>query len=332
MVALQAQLVEVLLDRPCRRCVLLDEDGARGAARERLEPHRAGARVEVEHAAPSSGPTRLKTFSRTRSDVGLVSSPRGAWIVCPRCVPGDDPHERIVAWRAFSLVHGAWHGGWAWDLLRAELEARGHVVASPDLPCDDVAAGAVEYARLVPPAEVVVGHSLGGLTIPLVAARLRVFLCALVPGVDRRDAYVPGFGAARTRDELGRSYYPDPAGAARELQYPPGALALAQKLRPQAPVDSTVPHVGPALYIVCARDAAVRPEWQRDGRPCARRRSGRARRRSLADARRTRASSPTSSSQLPARQASCDDAATARRSRDRPRSSRTHSVPARATA
>ena len=163
----------------------------------------------------------------------------------------------------FSLVHGAWHGGWAWDLLRAELEARGHVVAAPDLPCDDVSAGAVEYARLVPPAEVAVGHSVGGLTIPLVAARLRVFLCALVPGVDRRDAYVPGFGAARTRDELGRSYYPDPAGAARELQYPPGALALAQKLRPQAPVDSTVPHVGPAVYIVCARDAAVRPEWQR---------------------------------------------------------------------
>jgi hypothetical protein len=24
---------------------------------------------------------------------------------------------------AFSLVHGAWHGGWCWDPLRAELEA-----------------------------------------------------------------------------------------------------------------------------------------------------------------------------------------------------------------
>jgi pimeloyl-ACP methyl ester carboxylesterase len=163
----------------------------------------------------------------------------------------------------FTLVHGAWHGGWAWEPLREELEARGHTVATPDLPCDDVTAGIAEYARLVPPADVVVGHSLGGLTIPLVAARLHVFLCALVPGVDRTDAFVPGFGDARIRDELGRSYYPDPADAARELQYPEDAAPLAQLLRRQAPVDSTVSQDGPALYIVCTRDAAVRPEWQR---------------------------------------------------------------------
>ena len=47
--AAQPQLVEVALDRPHRVGVALDEDGARRAARERLEPHRAGARVEVEH-------------------------------------------------------------------------------------------------------------------------------------------------------------------------------------------------------------------------------------------------------------------------------------------
>jgi pimeloyl-ACP methyl ester carboxylesterase len=163
----------------------------------------------------------------------------------------------------FTLVHGAWHGGWAWERLRAELESRGHTVAAPDLPCDDVTAGIAEYARLVPPADVVVGHSLGGLTIPLVAARLRVFLCAFVPGIDRTDVFVPGFGSTRIRDELGRSYYPDPADAARELQYPEDAVVLAQRLRRQAPVDSTVPQHGPALYIVCTRDAAIRPEWQR---------------------------------------------------------------------
>jgi pimeloyl-ACP methyl ester carboxylesterase len=163
----------------------------------------------------------------------------------------------------FTLVHGAWHGGWAWDALRAELEARGHTVATPDLPCDDVTAGIADYARVVPPADVLVGHSLGGLTIPLVAARLRVFLTALVPGVDRTDAFVPGFGDARSRDELGRSYYPDPADGARELQYPEEAASLARRLRRQAPVDSTVPQHGPAVYIVCTEDAAIRPEWQR---------------------------------------------------------------------
>ena len=79
----------------------------------------------------------------------------------------------------FSLVHGAWHGGWVWNRLRAELEARGHVVATPDLPCDDIAADVADYARCVPPAHVVVGHSLGGLTISLVDADVRVYLCAL---------------------------------------------------------------------------------------------------------------------------------------------------------
>jgi pimeloyl-ACP methyl ester carboxylesterase len=163
----------------------------------------------------------------------------------------------------FSLVHGAWHGGWAWDRLRAELEIRGHEVAAPDLPCDAVAAGIADYARCVEPADVVVGHSLAGLAIPLVEARLRVYLCALWPGLDRTDAFVDGFGDARIRDELERSYYPDPADAARELQYPADAVGLASRLRRQARVDSDVTAAGPSLYVVCTQDASVRPEWQR---------------------------------------------------------------------
>ena len=168
---------------------------------------------------------------------------------------------------AFALVHGAWHGGWAWDLLRSELEARGHTVAAPDLPCEDVDAGVEEYAQLVPAADVVAGHSLGGLTIPLVPAQLHVYLCALVPGSSFKGAFGPGFGDARVRDELGRSYYPDPADGARELQYPPETAELAQRLRRQAgkPSDGMADRLvpgGPAAYIVCTRDAAINPEWQ----------------------------------------------------------------------
>jgi pimeloyl-ACP methyl ester carboxylesterase len=168
----------------------------------------------------------------------------------------------------FTLVHGAWHGGWAWDLVRPELESLGHTVATPDLPCDDADAGLEEYARVVPAADVLVGHSLGGLTIPLVAARLRVFLCALVPGIGLDDTFVPGFGDARVRDELGRSYYPNPDDAARECQYPPEAFALALKLRRQAakPTSGIADRVmtdGPRSYIVCTQDAVIRPDWQR---------------------------------------------------------------------
>src|SRR5690242_6152550 len=164
---------------------------------------------------------------------------------------------------SFSLVHGSMHGGWVWDRLRAELEARGHVVAAPDLPCEDVDADIRVYARCVPAANVVVGHSLAGLTIPLVDADVRVYLCAFVPGVDRSDAFVPGFLDARIRDELGRSYYADPDDAAREFQYPQEDRELARLLRRQAPVDSAERYGGRAAYIVCGRDAAIRPDWQR---------------------------------------------------------------------
>ena len=91
-----------------------------------------------------------------------------------------------------ALVHGAFHGAWCWDHLRPELEARGFAVVAPDLPCDDPSAGCVAYADVVVTAlahvndeVILVGHSLGGLTIPLVAAarpvRRMVFLCAFLP-------------------------------------------------------------------------------------------------------------------------------------------------------
>jgi len=164
---------------------------------------------------------------------------------------------------SFSLVHGAWHGGWCWDLLRAELEARGHAVDAPDLPCEDVAAGVEEYAAVVPAADVVVGHSLGGYTIPHVEARTHVFLCALVGGTGSTDIFVPGFGDGRVRDELGRSYYPDPAVAAFELQYPPEHAHLASRLRRQARLEGDPLAVERPAYVVCARDAVIRPDWQR---------------------------------------------------------------------
>ena len=92
----------------------------------------------------------------------------------------------------FALVHGGAHGGWCWELLVPELEKRGHSVVAPDLPIENDAAGALEYAQVVVAAiptgdddVVVVGHSLGGLTIPLVAqmrpVHRLVFLCAQVP-------------------------------------------------------------------------------------------------------------------------------------------------------
>jgi hypothetical protein len=36
--------------------------------------------------------------------------------------------------KRFVLIHGAWHGGWCWDKVIAELEARGHTAEAPTMP------------------------------------------------------------------------------------------------------------------------------------------------------------------------------------------------------
>ena len=76
----------------------------------------------------------------------------------------------------FALIHGGGHGGWCWELVIPELEARASSAVAPDLPIDDPGPGLAAYAQIVVRAigdsvddVVVVGHSLGGLVVPLVA-------------------------------------------------------------------------------------------------------------------------------------------------------------------
>src|SRR5205807_8670328 len=106
----------------------------------------------------------------------------------------EDAGHRSMS--TFALVHGGLHGAWCWERLVPELEGRGHRAVAMDLPIDDDTAGAERYAEAVVNAldgvdddVVVVGHSLGGLTIPLVAERRPVarlvFLCATLPDPGR---------------------------------------------------------------------------------------------------------------------------------------------------
>jgi len=112
----------------------------------------------------------------------------------------------------FGLVHGAYHGSWCWQQLADLLEILGHRVLTVDLPCEDPDTGASQYAEVTieafsdaPEDLVLVGHSLGGLTIPVVAARRpvnrMVFLSAMLPRPgrahddvmrDEPDLTVPG--------------------------------------------------------------------------------------------------------------------------------------------
>jgi hypothetical protein len=168
----------------------------------------------------------------------------------------------------FVLVHGAWLGSWAWGPLVRELEALGHEASAPDLPCEDVAAGIEQYAALIGPQPdaVVVAHSLGGLTLPLVEARLAVFLSALLPVPHVYSiALTPGFGSGH-RDDEGRSYWSDEESAAERLW--PELDAETQRwafpqLRRQVPLTSheRLPD-GRRASIVTLRDVVVRPDWQ----------------------------------------------------------------------
>lgn len=90
----------------------------------------------------------------------------------------------------FVLIHGGLHGASCWDLLRPELEARGHRTFAMDLPIDQPGKLMDDYAEAALAAikgEVaddafLVGHSMGGMVIPrMVAGRPKarlIFLCA----------------------------------------------------------------------------------------------------------------------------------------------------------
>jgi Alpha/beta hydrolase family len=189
----------------------------------------------------------------------------------------------------FVLAHGAYHGAWCWDLLREQLEADGHSTTAMDLPNEDPDAGAQRYADVVeasiPKAArdvVLVGHSMAGLTIPIVAARTRplatVYLCAMlpVPGVSFADQHADAFtdfqpSKSAMANPDGSSSWPETG--AIEVFYqdcPPDlARAAARRLRPQhwlitqevTPLEEWP--VVAAAYILCEEDRAVSPAYGR---------------------------------------------------------------------
>ena len=83
----------------------------------------------------------------------------------------------------FVLLHGAWHGGWAWDGVTAELEKAGHTAEAPTMPGhhpDDDRSG-IQLSDYVDAISgvlekqsepvVLVGHSSGGYMIQAAAPK-----------------------------------------------------------------------------------------------------------------------------------------------------------------
>jgi len=191
----------------------------------------------------------------------------------------------------FALVHGSYHGSWCWDFVRPELERLGHRVTTIDLPISDPTLGAQAYAQAVddaldPASEpVLVGHSMAGLVIPLVAVRRPVqrlvFVSAFLPSpgrsandqrsTERIDNQLAPKVAQWT--DLGDNVWMVGPRTATELFYHDAPAAVArwatQRLRPQAfrVFEETTPlGAWPDVQsrsIVCRADRAINPVWVR---------------------------------------------------------------------
>jgi pimeloyl-ACP methyl ester carboxylesterase len=191
----------------------------------------------------------------------------------------------------FGLVHGAYHGSWCWQRLTPELERLGHRVLAVDLPSEDPQAGASEYAAAALGAFaeanedlVVVGHSLAGLTIPLIATvrpvRQLIFLSAMLPRPGKThdevlsaepDMVLPGPEGGDYQEPAGTTRWRPDAAARWFFADCPADLAswAASRLRGQCwKITSEVtplpawPEV-PCAYILGSSDPVINPVWSR---------------------------------------------------------------------
>lgn len=111
----------------------------------------------------------------------------------------------------YALIPGAGCSPWYWHLLEEELRARGHDVLPIDLPSEDDAAGLDEYADTAAAAighrdddVIVVAHSFGGFTAPLVCTRVPVDLLILASAMIPRPGEPPGDWWENTGHESGQ--------------------------------------------------------------------------------------------------------------------------------
>ena len=174
----------------------------------------------------------------------------------------------------FALIHGAGDVGWSWHLVEAELRRRGHDVVAPDLPGDDDALTLDNYADAVVAAVgscrdlVVVGHSFGGFTAPLVATRLPadalIYVSAMVPapGEPPGDWWAnTGFRASGVEDPYEAFYHGVPHDlATRALAHErahPSAASMAATF-PLAALPDVL-----TRFVLCTEDRFFPPDFMR---------------------------------------------------------------------
>jgi ubiquinone/menaquinone biosynthesis C-methylase UbiE/pimeloyl-ACP methyl ester carboxylesterase len=181
----------------------------------------------------------------------------------------------------YVLIHGAGDSAFYWHLVERELRARGHDVVAVDLPCDDETAGWTEYTDTVVAAIgdrkdlIVVAHSLGGFTAPLVCARVPVELLVLVAAmVPRPGEKADGWSAAAGLDKAARDDEEAHDGSDLALFYHDVPPALAAEALRHGRAQSSTPFQEPwplaawpdvpTRFLVCRHDRIFPAAWLRE--------------------------------------------------------------------
>jgi pimeloyl-ACP methyl ester carboxylesterase len=170
----------------------------------------------------------------------------------------------------FALIHGGGGTSWDWHLVAPELRVHGHDAVAVDLPSEVASAGWWEYVETVAEGVgdasglVVVGHSLGGFTAPLVCARIPARLLVLVaamipaPGELFADWWTnAGYEDSGYDDVFYHDVPPALAAEARRRERGENSGAL-QKPWPL--------HAWPEVatrYLLCRDDRMFTPVWAR---------------------------------------------------------------------
>jgi pimeloyl-ACP methyl ester carboxylesterase len=187
------------------------------------------------------------------------------------------------------FVHGGWHDGWSWHLVRDLLDARGVPSAALDLPMTtldrDAAVLRAALAEIDGDA-VVVAHSWGGNVATLGAAgapnvRHLVYIAAVLTEVGHPTLAAPV--SAKGRETLRSMVVVETETETvidREVSLaafyhdvePSLARQAAARLRPFQKTGYAVVETDavaawrtiPTTYVVCAEDRMIHPDTQRD--------------------------------------------------------------------
>ena len=170
----------------------------------------------------------------------------------------------------FALIHGGGGSAWDWHLVAPALRERGHDAVAVDLPCEDDSAGWADYADAAVRAidhrrqVVVVGHSLGGFTAPLVCVRipvaLLVLVAAMIPSPGELFAHWwanSGYEETGYDDVFYHDVPPELASEARRRERDESAKALREPWPLETWPDT------PTRYLLCRDDRMFSAAWAR---------------------------------------------------------------------